>query len=243
LKEIVDEIVGTYDELDYDKQCGDICSFAVFTNDIKHKDTFNLRVCHANLRFVTAGVYDQLITSYLAKTDIDEKFFNFMKNVMYRKYAEFIHLERSDDDVPYIRISDLDKIPANVVYNFCICSRMIVEYPKTVKKWSMLCDLGFHPSLALAVSRAELPKKADGSINPDVIVTDVGCDYEHWPFYLKSSIRALIKGEMLTTAASFKSRPMQCIPTNKIWGDAPDLRELKGKTLNEFWAKWKEVAE
>lgn len=193
---------------------------------------------------MNSGQYDQLITSFPAQVELDYQFFDFMKEILYKKFGEFLHLEHTGDGVPYIRISDLSKIPANVVLNMCICSRIIVEKREFLSVWSDLCAAGIHPSLALAMCKANIPTKNDDTdtLDLDIPIKNVGSDSEHWPFYLAVDLDQLvIKGPKEDNFSSpYKSHPYSCTPTNRIWGEAHHLKQFQGLTVREFWTKWQD---
>lgn len=196
-------------------------------------------VCHAELQYSVIGnKCDQIITSYPVKRDLEIRFFNFMADILYQSWGQYFHLEYRTDGQPYIRISDLDKIPAKIVMNFCICSRIPMEFSRYLTSWGELVDQGLHPSFALATCRL-------GTTNLDRVIYNTGRqDADHWPLWPGVSLkRLLITGPDFRnySAASFKSKPSLCCPTNTIWGETTnDLRELQGSTLRVFWEKWKE---
>jgi hypothetical protein len=233
-------VVESYPNLDV--QSGHVCSFIVFhsTNPNCHS-THIKDICHSDLcpwdGDEWAKTYDQLITSYPAEQAVDLMFFDFMKNVMYKKWSKAIHLEYYNN-VPYIRV-DLKKIPANVLYNFCICSRTIVEWREYLDVWQKLCACGIDPRFAFAVCRCDVDVSKSGFL--DQKIKDVGSDKEHWPVYLSASLERLcVSGPDHAKCPSWWRAPHESKPTNIIWGETKDLRKLAGKTIREFWNEWKE---
>ena len=235
--EIVQSVLDSYPIIT-EQEC---CSFAVMSDDLSRFDTTLNYVCHAPLRHLPSNIYDQLVTSYPVKDqELDLKFFDFMKNVLYKQWAPFIFLERTEAGLYYIRLGPLSQIPANIVYNFCICSRAIVERRDLVEVWDKLVTQGLHPSFAFAVCKAA-NENYKSITDLDEVVQFVDSAIEHWPFYLSVSLKSLMVDGPKNLSANFKSSPQSCIPTNTIWGETQDLRALGGKTIREFWEKWEKI--
>lgn len=213
------------------------CSYGFVTNDDNLSIRHLLHVCHARLTLSIHSEYDQLLTSFPVKDDVDLKFFDFMKNVLYRKWSKYIHLEQTKDEKFYIRIDRLSEVPANIVMNFCICSRIVVERRWVLNNWHKLVLKGVHPSFALAVCRCSADFEKEDFL--DQTIKSAGSDFEHWPFYLVADMNLLITADPINISSNFKSSPGAALPTNVLWGDAKSLRGLLGSTLREFWIKWK----
>lgn len=232
--EFVRKVVNSYG--DFDSRT--ICSFVVLSDDEKIRECVIGDICHDDLKRVKPNVYDQLITSFPVQDhEVDLRFFDLMKFGMYRNWSDHIHLEKTEDGLYYIRLTDLSKIPANVVYNLCICSRFIVEYREYLGVWAKLVSEGVHPALALAICRSNVSIDKDDCL--DQTITDVGSDEEHWPFYIRVSLERLMTSNPDFMSINFKTRPYACIPTNLIWGETKDLLGLKGTTIRKFSEKWK----
>lgn len=252
LQTVIDAVVETYADLNTD-EC---CSFGLSANLDGAYQFFGEEACHASLRYVLNDKYDQLITSYPHTDELSAWFFLFMRNVMYRKWAEFIHLEEHEGKL-YIRLSDLSKIPANVVYNICICSRTPLEHPSYLRVWGKLVGLGIHPAFAFAVCRAGINEGDEDDDDPDydeddpsgldavdapadIPVTVVMYNLEHWPFYNTLNLSSLVSGSPGALSVDYKNWPKGCTPTNSIWGENhQDLKALSGITIREFWLNWK----
>ena len=115
--------------------------------------------CHASL--ARPGGYnkvvdfiDTIITSYpIHNEKLDVKWFNFMRNHLYKAYSQYISLDtHAPTGIRYIRITNCDKIPAPIVYNLCICSRVIVEKRHELKQWGELVEAGVPPGLAYPIA-------------------------------------------------------------------------------------------
>lgn len=178
--------------------------------------------------------YDQIVTSFKAKTNRDYRFFCFLKEHLFRQWRDHIHLEFCDDK-PYLRISGLDTVPANVVYNICICSRMIIEFRQHVKRWDRLTrKLGYNPGFAFAVCTSDADWK-----DPDKAITDpfyaYGGNTWHSPFDITVDVRRMMNGDPTALSVPYKTDKSKCTPCNAQWGATQDLKGLVGKTLLEFY--------
>ena len=113
--------------------------------------------CHASMDG-KHGSFDVFITSYPIKDmQRDTAFFVFMRNYLYPAYADSIALiTEPTTNRSYIQITDLDKIPANVLYNMVICSRVIVEWREKLNLWYDLQEAGVHPCLAFVLCQCRL---------------------------------------------------------------------------------------
>lgn len=195
-------------------------------------------VCHQKVRYAKANVYDQMITSCPV---VHEKFHNWLMTELFGEWSDHFHLEfYGKTKKPYIRISDLATIPANVLYNFCIASRIPLEFPKTTQFWEEMVSVrGLHPGFALAICRMHIEKGA---------LANNETNWNHWPIDTTCSLYPLTtyKVDPNTLTEMFKAHPTQVTPTNRIWGNKADLRGLNFKNaeaVDEFWLKWKEEHE
>lgn len=215
-------------------------AFGLFSNDGKQvmikADKTNY--CHKQLRYADPDYYDQMITSYPKD---DEFFFDFIKNTLYRKWSEHFHREIDPEtEKPYIRVTGLDTLPANVLQNFCIASRMPVEFPQDILRMKTLISAGLHPVIAFALRQARAIDKVTANTNIDQRIEVISLFQDHSPITNTSSLRRLVSCDPHLLSGPYKSNPKSVTPTNCIWGETEDLRKLKGKTIREFWNTWKE---
>lgn len=234
LADLVKTVVDSYPRLNK-TSC---CSYGVISDDGIHSKSNILHVCHFQLPMSAYNTYDQLITSYPVKDEVDLKFFNFMKNYLYKKWTSYILLEQTEDDKYYIRVTNLSEFPANVLYNLCICSRIIVERPQYLQFWDELVTLGVNNALAFALCRCTLQCPDKPLL--DRTIDTIGNDNHHWPFYTRLNLANLIANDLVDVSKDYKLDPRKCIPTNTIWGDHHHLRSAIGKTLREFCSSWHE---
>jgi hypothetical protein len=207
------------------------CSFGVLN---KEKTLYKINInkpCHLALTYCQYNIYDTLITSYPAESELDKEFFNFMKNTLYHKFKDHFHLKYYNSK-PYIEVTDLDKIPANVLYNFCITSRFIVEFQKELKIWAKYNDTGLHQLVSFMCMGSNVCP-VTGKLNR---LFNEYINTHHWPFDQNSCPAVIMSGGLVSNFnTSFKSKPTSCTPSNIIWGDQyAAMRCLIGKTPKEI---------
>lgn len=218
------------------------CSYGVISNDGQKEDIRPNSICHMSLTGgwavpVEDGAFDQLFTSYPA-TDVHWfTFFDFLVGHLFKKWAHVIHLEQTPDGHHYIRISDLSAIPADILYNFCIFTRVPWEFHEDVVEWEKLVRLGMHPGFAFAVCR--VGTHDDGRVH----TIFHGGNNNHWPIDNTVDIRRLVSATPEHRETSYKSSRRACIPCNVMWGNTLQLRNLTGQTVEAYWLKWKEEHE
>lgn len=232
MQQIIDDVIGAYPSIGTKPQyCIVNNAFGLYSNDGKRSVSHvTNNLCHKKLREVEPGFYDNLITSWPKD---DKEFFLFLTNFLYRNWAQYIH-RKTDPKTKkkYILVTDLDKIPANVLQNFCIASRMPVEFPHNIVRMKELMNEGLHPCFAFALRQAQT--------NPNGTVLIISSFQDHSPMSNTSSLRTLVSCEPVLLSVPFKEEPKKVTPTNCIWGESQDLRALQGLTIHEFWNNWKE---
>lgn len=150
-EKIIESVVGIYGNMG-------VCAFGMYSHDGVVGWSEVPGPCHYKMQVSyharTTGA-DVLITSYpIYEEEPDIAFFNFMKNVLYKDYADSIHLEYEPKSKrPYIKVTNLEKWPANVLYNFAICSRTPHEHKKARQLWWIFVQEGVHPGLAFALCK------------------------------------------------------------------------------------------
>jgi len=118
----------------------------------------------------------------------------------------------------YLECTDLDKWPADVLYNFCIASRVPIEWSHLLDYWATLVANGYDPTLAFLISQSNSGKEFHGE--------RVWSFNHHMWFDASSDWRLILKGEPSHTTHSFKSHPQSCVPCNRIWGSSADHLKL-----------------
>lgn len=201
-----------------------VCAGALWSDDGEHSLICAPYVCHQFLRYkVDPGLYDNLVTSY---PDPQMEWFDFIKNRMFRKWADKIELRLApDDEHYYIHIKDLANFPANALLNFCIMTRHAWEVPTFIKKWNELVSEGYDPAFAYGCM-----------VMPQVMGNP---RQGHQSIDNTSSLELIVRGEPINLAKGFKDHPGAVIPCNHIWGTSTDLRTLEKVKLPTFWQDWK----
>lgn len=207
------------------------------SNDGKHSEQRISAICHMGMTYggwsvpVPEGVFDQLITSYNAVDVHWFTFFDFLVTYPFKQWANIIHLEQTSEGQYYIRVSDLSAIPNDVLYNFCIFTRVPWEFPRETKVWEGHVKTGMHPCFAFAVCRAN-PKDS-------VIAVFLAGNSNHWPIDMMVNLERFVQCTPVSRNIPYKTSN-HCIPCNVMWGSTSlHLKSLQGQTVNDFWLKWK----
>lgn len=160
---------------------------------------------------------------------------DFLINKLYGKWSDHLHVETDPiTGEQYLRISDLATMPANVLYNFCISSRLPMEFPNTVQHWAEMVDRGINPGVALGVCRIGVMKDRYGGMETNT---------NHWPVDNTSDLKLLATYTPKDVSLNFKNCPGAVTPCNVLWGTATDLAPLTtvdDEAIDSFWSQWKE---
>ena len=193
--------------------------------------------CHYRLKTSNEmGGYDQYLTSYLVYGEVELAWFDFMKNHLYRNYADYIHLEQdTKSGAYYILVSDTRKIPAPIFYNLSICSRVPVEFLVDLKRWYEIQKGGVNPGLAFLLTRCL--RGGDGRIVQLPILNG------HMWYDGTANVRRIMDGNPESSAPPWFSDPDGCTPCNVIWGVTQDMRTWIGKTYEEIITLYQPVEE
>jgi hypothetical protein len=185
-------------------------------------------VCHSLMRDENSG-WDHLITAIPNSDPRSISFQRMLINGPFRGFSDLIHLGQHNGHY-YAHCADLDKWPANVLYNYCIATRAPVEWPTIVEQWDVLCKEGYNQTLAFLLSSSirGLPFGGIRTYFPDW----------HFPFDTASNWKNILAGKMVSMSYSFKSDPSCCQPCNVIWGHSDDYKKivnLSDKEVAEFY--------
>lgn len=196
-------------------------------DDPPYVKTFCLTACHADMKHVDANTYDRLITAVPKAEPNDLAYLSMLINGPFRCMSDLIHLiQDAERELWYLECTDLDKWPADVLYNFCIASRAPIEWSHLLDYWAKLVAIGYDPTLAFLISQSNSGKEFAG---------ERAWNFNHhmW-FDASSDWRLILKGEPKHTAHSFKSKPSACVPCNRIWGSSVDYVKLITATDKEI---------
>lgn len=175
-------------------------SWVVWTEDCLDIHLKTLRVCHSDMVDLDSG-FDHLITAMPNKKPIDVAYQRMLISGPFKGWSDLISIESIDGQY-FIHCSDLDKWPANVLYNYCIATRVPIEHRILLFEWDRLVKSGVGPTMAFLLSYLHN-------------VEEIG---EHLWFDTTSDWLSILRGEVCSSSDSFKIDPSGCTPCNIIWG-------------------------
>jgi len=182
--------------------------------------------CHAHMHYQKG--YDDLVTAVPASDTVSLEYLRMLIHGPFKGFSDLISLNKTDDY--YLHLTNLNKWPANVIYNFCIASRVPIEKQNLLEYWYELVKVGFEPTLAFLLSYSTNGKKFDGHRS----FVPLG----HYWHDSSSNWSSIIKGDMVKMSKSFKTSPEATKPTNCIWGASSDhikLRTMSDEQVSEFY--------
>lgn len=232
LTDSLDQLVKTYPALSVHMPS----SWFVYNNDGKFKLRLN-QACHAYM--VEDGVgWDDLITAVPVQDEIAIAYLRMLISGPFKAFSDLIALKNHTTIVydvetdketvtshSYLHITSLEDWPANVLYNFCIATRVPTEHEVLLPEWFRLVKLGYNPTLAFLLSYSTNGKPYHGNRS----FLSKG---HYWHDQMASWAR-IIKGDMVAMSKPFKTNPTQSRPTNKIWGVDTDQRQAFAKMTDE----------
>lgn len=236
--ELVEKMLSTYRNL----SSGHPSSFFTATKDFTKTRTEWTYVCHAPLARWTQG-HDVLFTACPCAKELDLAYIQWLINGPFRGFSDKISLVQHATGLYYLKVDELDKWPANVLYSFCIATRMPMEHHMYLERWAVFKDAGIDPSLAflLAINSITLDDPPTAPWDYKVRGANMGVgNYNHHWFDTKLSWARVINGDViadLAPAKSFKVNPQFCKPCNQIWyGKSPqaEFTALLKKDVSEL---------
>lgn len=225
-------------------------SFVLFSNDLKFVKKSIHYICHAEMRYAQSGVFDQIVTA-APFTDYGPnlRYYQFLINGPFRAFSDKISLEMfpGTEDF-YIRCTDLSNWPANILFNFCIATRIPIESPHIIKTWDKFLNVGVDPTIAFIVSTFASRSlfKVDDPWLYKIEKVDFernfkGFNPEHLWFDVASEWTRLLNGDFDTDAiskVSFKETPSKCSPCNGIWGYSRYVQKLFNMSVKDICAQF-----
>lgn len=184
---------------------------------------FYSKVCHAELKYLDPG-FDNLVTAVPKTDEVSLAYLQMLINGPFKAFSDLIGLHKLGDNY-YILCSTLGKWPANVLYNFCIATRVPIEYPAYLPYWKELVDKGFNPALAFLLSysvRGEPKLKHRVFPAAHHLWLDPSSDWNN-----------ILNGEMSNMTPAFKEYPKGCEPCNVIWGTSKDYTQISMMSAEE----------
>lgn len=230
-QDIVYEILKSYPRLNHNN--GIRSSWAVYSNDLEQQAVYTLRACHQSMSGHYPGLYDNLITAVPCSSELDLAYIRYVIDGPFGLFKDRIELKQ-DGDRYYLKLTQLDTWPANVLYNFVIATRVPLEFKVFMGRWGQLVNAGVHPGLATLIS----PRVATYDGDPwkwefqNWMIRD---NANHWWFESNVDFSAIIFNEMNPNAFSsnFKSNPAGARPCNTIWRTG-NKKTLMGRTVQQI---------
>lgn len=179
-------------------------------------------ICHASMTSPhMTGSAVEMVTACPMASEVDLMYLRMLVNGPYRAFSDNIEIKKSGDFY-YLHITNLDKFPANVLYNFNIATRLPIEFPDYLKRFPKLLAKGYNPTLAFLLSWMDYQHSASRYWHS-----------EHLWFDTSSNWKSILEGNPSGFSAPFGLSRSGCRPANKIWGYAPDEAKKIDKMSEE----------
>lgn len=234
-----------------------LTAFILYKDDWSEHWIVGPNACHSSLNRATVrggaaepNKWDHLITAMPKHDVIDMRYYDWLILGPFKAFSDLIQLDHVGDNW-FIRCKHLDKWPANVLYNFCIASRVPIENRRTMDAWELFLSAGVDPSVAY-IAAAEFfktsyayDKHEHGTSDLKKTIGDPWSykitgepyNFDHAWFGNTVDYMTVLKGEMLVDKFSkpYRSNPTDCKPCNVIWGKrTPTDKSVVGKTVEEI---------
>lgn len=246
VNDIASSVIHTYPDLCYNTPS----SWVVYTDDYQKKVERLLRACHAGMENDVG--YDHLITATPNHKD-GWRYYQWLIEGPFRAFSDTISLnflEPGNIETSYFLVDNLEAWPANVLYNFCIASRVPLEHKHLLARWNKFVGVGMDKGLAYLVSSKIGPNQAwTEKIEPNLKEADVEglwsfipslhnyADRHLWTDVTVNWTR-LIHGDldMSKVRENYKAYPSHTKPSNVIWGaiGPTDFEPMKNKSMEEL---------
>lgn len=193
-------------------------------------------VCHASIVYYKRDEWDEMLTAVPHSRPNDILYLQWLIQGPFKRWKDYFQLKQALGCY-YIHILGLDVVPANVLYNFVIATRMPIEQPETITHWRKLADLGLSDGLAFCIAGMTDPDLGVSGLHETM--TMVGPQHAgHWWYQGCSDWNLIIAGtplDDLITESSYKDSPAACYPADVIWGNNQNTYQLfKSSTLHEL---------
>lgn len=170
------------------------------------------QVCHADMRWHKIG-YDHLVTAFPKTDKLSLKYIRMLISGPFRAFSDTISLKKLKDQY-FLQVDQLDKWPANVLFNFCIASRGPIEFEHLLKYWNQLIWDGYPDVLAFLLSYStdgQAFKKERKFPQNNHFFIDPASNWRH-----------VLNGTPNMDVKSYKEGPHGITPSNSIWGVSAD---------------------
>jgi hypothetical protein len=223
----LNKLFETYEKIDSNFPS----SWFLFNNEGKFQLSSRV-ACHSALTYDGAIEWDDLVTAVPYSNEIDIAYIRMLMHGPFKAYSDLISLNKQGDNY-YLHLTDLDKFPANVMYNFCVASRIPIEHKQLLEPWFKGVQLGYDPTLSflLSYSTNGKPFRLKRNFNGDENQTN------HFWFYKHADWKRILTGDMQRVSPPYKQAPDTCRPTNHIWGTAryhEEFANLEAEKISEL---------
>jgi len=184
--------------------------------------------CHVEMISSKSNTWDEMITAFPHTDSLSVEYLKMLGRGPFQAYRDVFSVQKLGE-ANYIHIIELDHWPANVLYNFCIATRVPLEHNYLMPHWGQLCEKGYDPTLAYMISWSKAGSdkfsKTGRPFPP----------YGHYWHDNTADWSRILKGDFLKPSSSFRESPKSCRPTNVIWGtDFETNGKLKKMTDEEI---------
>ena len=185
-------------------------------------------VCHAMMSYTPKGA-DTLLTACPKRDKLSLDYINWLIRGPFRSYQDKISLEKHGKDY-IIRCANLGEWPANILFNFCVATRVPIEHRAILERWGKLVDAGCDENLAGALSWyavTDLDTKLGSMV-------DYYNRSNHFWYDRPAKLENIVYGlfESSKVSVSFKLKPNAVAPSNVIWGH--HIPTNRDKTVREI---------
>lgn len=190
----------------------------------------NLAICHACISDMGTG-WDDMITAVPKSDELSLEYLRMLIRGPFRSLADLIKLDKVDGNY-YLHLMSLEKWPASVLMNFCIASRIPIEFNFLLPAWAKRCEAGFNPTLAWLLTYSFGVVYGENAQHTDRTFRHARPG--HMWLDAASSWRNILDGTFQSVARPYKTHPTDVTPTNSIWGTSPDYNKLRLMMDNEI---------
>lgn len=196
-------------------------SWIVWKDEDEKSVLFAKEACHANM---TESVgFDNLITAMPNSDPISIAYQKMLLNGPFQAVSDMINIGYIPNKY-YIHCTDLEKWPSNLLFNYCIATRVPIEHAELLPLWSELTLKGYDPTLAFLLSYTTRGSVDNSRSFPNLV---------HFWFDSASDWRRILKGDPTRLSRMYKTNPSDCTPCNVLWGKSQDYQEIMGLSDEE----------
>lgn len=189
-------------------------------------------ICHAKLCYDGTG-WDNLITAVPKNDELSLEYLRMLIRGPFCSMSDLIKLDRVGKNY-FLHLLCLNKWPANVLMNFCIASRVPIEFEFLLSPWAARCDKGFEPTLAFLLTYSYGSKWGE-PVQHDYRSFDMARVGHMW-IDPGSNWTNILFGTFQDVSKPFTTHPQDARPTNLIWGHCDDYWKLQKMTDDEIAA-------